>query len=146
MMRKMIYAACLIVLLSGQAFAESLHAVTVEVLSKTGESWDGRNLPNYPQGKPEITILRIKIPPGATLKTHMHPVINVGVLIAGELTVISAQDNKTLHLKAGDPIVEVVDTWHYGKNEGSAPAEIIVFYAGAKDRPITVHEEPPAHK
>jgi hypothetical protein len=45
-----------------------------------------------------------------------------------------------LHLKAGDPIVEVVDTWHYGKNEGKTPAEIIVFYAGTPDTPITVKE------
>jgi quercetin dioxygenase-like cupin family protein len=140
-MKRLFYAVCLALLLSGQVAAEGVNPVTVEVLSKTGLSWDGRNLPNYPQEKPEITILRIKIPPGATLKTHMHPVINVGVLLAGELTVISTQDNKTLHLKAGEPIVEVVDTWHYGKNEGSVPAEIIVFYAGAKGTPITVYEE-----
>lgn len=139
-MKRLFYAVCLALLLSGQVAAEGVNPVTVEVLSKTGLSWDGRELPNYPQEKPEITILRIKIPPGATLKTHMHPVINVGVLLAGELTVISTQDNKTLHLKAGEPIVEVVDTWHYGKNEGPVPAEIIVFYAGAKGTPITVYE------
>jgi hypothetical protein len=48
-----------------------------------------------------------------------------------------------LHLKAGDPIVEVVDTWHYGKNEGNTPAEIIVFYAGTPDEPITIKESVP---
>jgi hypothetical protein len=35
----------------------------------------------------------------------------------------------------------VVNTWHYGINEGDLPAEIIVFYAGVVDSPITVKEE-----
>jgi len=56
---------------------------------------------------------------------------------SGELTVIT-EDRQRLHLRAGEAIVEVVDTWHYGKNEGDEPAVIIVFYAGTKDRPITV--------
>jgi quercetin dioxygenase-like cupin family protein len=57
--------------------------------------------------------------------------------LSGELTVFS-EDNKTLHLKAGDSIVEVVNKWHYGKNEGDKTAELIVFYAGVLDEPITV--------
>lgn len=65
--------------------------------------------------------------------------INAGVLISGELTVVTA-DGKTLVLKAGDPVVEVVNTLHYGINQGAVPAEIIVFYAGAVDTPITVVE------
>ncbi len=108
----------------------------VQVLAKTGSSWDGTPLPNYPGGKPEITILRIEIPPGARLPWHRHPVINAGVLLKGQLTVES-EDHHTLHLKAGDSIVELVNKWHYGKNEGSTPAEIIVFYAGVEGTPIT---------
>jgi quercetin dioxygenase-like cupin family protein len=50
------------------------------------------------------------------------------------------EDNKTLHLKAGDSIVEVVNKRHYGKNEGTESTEIIVFYAGAQGVPITVKE------
>ena len=50
------------------------------------------------------------------------------------------KDRETLHLKAGDSIVEVVGRWHYGKNEGSEPAEIIVFYAGVQDKPITIEK------
>ena len=48
------------------------------------------------------------------------------------------EDNKTLHLKAGDSIVELVNQWHYGKNEGNKPAEIIVFYASILGTPITI--------
>jgi quercetin dioxygenase-like cupin family protein len=61
------------------------------------------------------------------------------VLLSGQLTVVTTE-GKTLHLKAGDPIVEVVNTPHYGMNEGKLPAEIVVFYAGVVDTPITVVE------
>lgn len=139
-MKKIVVAVCLGLFLSinsFQAFAVDQKGVTVETLSKTGSSWDGSSLPDYPSAKPEITILRITIPPGTELPMHEHPVINAGVLLKGQLTVIT-EDNKTLNLKAGESIVEVVGKWHYGKNEGKEPAEIIVFYAGVKDSPITV--------
>ncbi|MBF0522551.1 MAG: cupin domain-containing protein [Candidatus Omnitrophica bacterium] len=113
--------------------------IEVHELARSLLSWDGTSLPAYPTGHPEITILRIVIPPGAALAKHKHPVINAGVLLKGELTV-QTENGKILHLKAGDALVEVVDTWHYGKNEGAVPAEIIVFYAGTEGAPITVHK------
>jgi quercetin dioxygenase-like cupin family protein len=113
------------------------NSIVVKELVKTTKSWDGEFLLAYPQGQPEITIRRISIPAGARLDTHSHPVINAGLLMSGQLTVVTV-DGKTLHLKAGDPIVEVVNTLHYGINQGTLPAEIVVFYAGAVDTPITV--------
>ncbi len=111
--------------------------VTADILAKTGRCWNGSPLPDYPKGTPEITILRFTIPPGVQLPLHHHPVINAGVLLDGELTVVT-DDNRTLHLKAGDSMIEVVNTWHYGKNEGTRNADLIVFYAGVKETPITV--------
>ncbi len=136
-MKKLLFGICLTLLLLSNVWAENVNDVVVDVLSKTSSSWDGKALPDYPTGKPEITILRIKIPAGVQLPLHRHPVINAGVLLSGELTVVT-EDNKILYLKAGDSIVEVVNKWHYGKNEGNKPAEIIVFYAGILDKPITV--------
>ena len=137
MLKKFLCGIGLILFLTGNVWAQEENAVSVDVLAKTGVSWDGMALPNYPQGKPEVTILRIKIPPKVQLPLHQHPVINAGVLLKGELTVVT-KNKETLHLKAGDSIVEVVDKWHYGKNEGREPAEIIVFYAGVQGTPITV--------
>ena len=119
------------------ACAENINTVVVEKLAKSSKSWDGEALPKYPKGQPEVTILRIKIPAGAELEIHNHPVINAGILLKGELTVI-AEDNKTLRLKAGDSIVELVNKKHYGKNEGMETAEIVVFYAGTINKPITI--------
>ncbi|AMV72431.1 hypothetical protein JCM30471_09460 [Desulfuromonas carbonis] len=113
--------------------------IKAQQLAKSTRSWNGEPLSTYPSGQPEVTILRITIPPGAKLPRHEHPVINAGVLLKGELTVV-ADNGQTLHLKAGDPIVEVVETWHYGRNEGTEPAEILVFYAGVVGTPITIKE------
>jgi len=106
-------------------------------LVKTTQSWDENLLPAYPQGQPEVTILRLTIPPGTRLENHHHPVINAGVVISGELTVI-AETGKVLYLKPGDPIVELVNTTHYGINQGKVPVDLIVFYAAVKDQPITI--------
>jgi len=111
--------------------------VTVDVLAKTASSWNGAILPFYLKGQPEVTILKILIPPHVQLPLHQHPVINAGVLLQGELTV-ETKEGKILHLKAGDPIIEVVNTWHYGINEGDEPAVIIVFYAGIQGKSITI--------
>jgi quercetin dioxygenase-like cupin family protein len=135
--KKIILGIYLILFLFIIVCAGNLNNVVVEQLAKSSKSWDGKTLPAYPEGQPEVTILRIKIPAGSKLEIHNHPVINAGVLIAGELTVVT-EDNKTLHLKAGDSIVELVNKKHYGKNEGTETAEIIVFYAGVENKPITI--------
>jgi quercetin dioxygenase-like cupin family protein len=138
--RRIFYAISMILLLASSISAAEVSGVEVTVLSKSGASWDGKDLPAYPKdGKPEITILRIKIPPGAVLPLHKHLVINAGILMSGELTVMT-KDGKTLHLKAGESIIEVVNTWHSGKNEGNQPAEIVVFYVGIMNAPLTINK------
>lgn len=115
--------------------------VEVDQLAKTTLDWTGTALPAYPEGQPEVTLLKITIPPRARLPWHTHPVINCGYLLEGEL-VITTEDGEVLHLQAGDPIVEVVDRLHYGRNPGNAPAVILVFYAGIENKPVTVLEKP----
>lgn len=117
--------------------------ISVTTLIKDTKSWNGAELPKYLNGNPEVTILKIVIPPKTKLPLHEHPVINAGVLLKGKLRVVSNKD--TLHLNAGDPIVELVNTWHYGENLENKPAEIIVFYAGIKGEPITVLKEGEGH-
>ena len=94
-MNKLFCGICLALLLSSNVWAGDVKPVEVEVLAKTGSSWDGRELPDYPNGKPEVTILRIIIQPGVELPLHKHPVINAGVLLRGELTVVT-EDNENI--------------------------------------------------
>ncbi|WP_420601090.1 cupin domain-containing protein [Flagellimonas sp.] len=111
--------------------------IQVVTLAKSSKSWGGKLLPEYPSEHPEVTIIKVTIPGKTKLDWHKHPNINAGVLLKGELTVIS-EYNDTLRLKKGDPIVELVNTWHYGVNEKNRPAEIVVFYAGTKDSLLSI--------
>lgn len=138
-MRKSGLFLLLCLMLTANAWAAEGAGVVSAVVSKSTASWDGTALPEYSRGAPEVTILRITIPPGTLLPLHKHNVINAGVLLEGELTVVT-DEGKTLRLKAGDGIVEVVNTFHYGKNEGDEPAVIIVFYAGTPGTPLTTNK------
>ncbi|MGM0417709.1 MAG: cupin domain-containing protein [Thermodesulfobacteriota bacterium] len=117
-------------------FSADSEKVKSEILADTGSSWNGQKLPSYKNKDPRIKILKITIPAKAELPLHKHPVINAGVLLKGEL-IIHTKKGEKLHLKEGEAIVEVVNTWHYGENPGNVPAEIIVFYAGTENLPVT---------
>lgn len=108
----------------------------VETIVKSTHMWNGENLPHYGEGQPEIRILKFEIPAGGRLPLHLHPYANAGVLLSGELTV-HTQTGQTRHLKAGDPLIELVNIPHYGSNDGDVPAVIMVFYAGIEGQPIT---------
>lgn len=142
-MRLIVITSMLALLVASVGSAQAkpdAEAIEAEVLARSTQSWDGSTLPNYPRALPEISILRIRIPPGAALPVHKHPVINAGVLLTGQLTVIS-EDGDTLHLKAGDAIIELVNKWHYGRNDGDTTAEIVVFYAGIGGLPVTERKQ-----
>jgi quercetin dioxygenase-like cupin family protein len=111
--------------------------VSSETICRSTTSWDGKTLPAYGTGQPEITIKRVTIPSGTTLPLHKHPIINAGVLLRGKLTV-ETDDGKRLVLSAGDPIVELVNQWHRGINQGDETVEILVFYAGTVGDTLTI--------
>lgn len=136
-MNKLLYGIWLTLLASGITLADDVKSIEVDVLVKTTTSWDGSEFPEYEKGRPEVTILKVTIQPGAEFPLHKHPVINAGVIMKGELTV-KTQDNKKVTLKAGDAAAELVNKWHYGKNEGNETVELIVFYAGIKGMPLTI--------
>jgi quercetin dioxygenase-like cupin family protein len=129
----------LCLLLASPAPAFEPRGVQVEPLAKSATSWNGIALPAYPAGQSEVTVLRIRIAPGARLPMHKHPVINAAVMLAGELTV-TTEAGRSARFRRGEAIVEVVDQWHYGHNDGAEVAELIVFYAGVQAQPIAVDQ------
>ena len=117
-------------------------AESVELL-RTCQSWDGANLPDYPQGQPELVAIKYIIPPGKKLNWHHHLVMNHGVLVQGELTII-ALDGRIKVVRAGEVVVEMVDTIHHGENRGTEPVVLYMFYLSQKDKPLSVqHPELP---
>jgi quercetin dioxygenase-like cupin family protein len=115
---------------------------SIELL-RTSQSWNEVDLPDYPQGRPELVAVKYIIPPGKKLGWHHHVAMNHGVLVQGELTII-AQDGKTKVMRAGEVVVEMVDAIHHGENRGTEPVVLYMFYLSQKDMTMTVqHPEIP---
>jgi len=115
----------------------NVFAANSEKVIQTTVHWNGQSIKPIHIDHPQVTILRISIPVGEKLAMHKHPILNVGYLTKGELTVRSEKGG-VLVMHPGDPIVELVDEWHYGESTGSEDAEIVVTYVGNKDDDLSI--------
>ena len=123
---------------STPATAETnVQQVTHEELIRTSQSWDGVELPDYFKGRPELVAVKYVFPAGQKLGWHHHPVMNYGVLVQGELTIIG-QDGKEKTVHEGEAVVEMVNTIHHGENRGAKPVILYMFYLSQKDLPLAV--------
>ena len=126
-----------------QQVADSVKKVVSAELIRTSQSWDGVELPDYLQGRPELVAVKYVFPAGQKLGWHHHPVINYGILVQGELTIIG-QDGKEKVVHEGEAVVEMVNTIHHGENRGKKPVILYMFYLSQKDLPLAVqHPEIP---
>ncbi len=117
---------------------EPTAAVSASVILKTQTSWDGTPL-TYPAGQAEITGMLVEVAVGGETGWHLHPVPSFGMILEGEFEV-QLRNGVVKKLKAGDAVAEVVDTLHNGRNVGSVPVKILVFYAGAAGGKLSVKE------
>ena len=115
---------------------------TIELL-RTSQSWDGAELPDYYLGRPEIVAMKYVFPAGEKLGWHHHDVMNFGVLVQGELTIV-AQDGTEKVVHEGEAVVEMVGTIHHGENRREKPAILYMFYLSQQDMPLAMqHPEIP---
>ena len=122
---------------------DSTSLVKTTELIRTSRSWDEKELPDYLQGHPELVAVKYEIPAGQKLGWHHHPVMNHGILVQGELTIISANGTKKV-VHEGEAVVEMVDTIHHGENRGTKPAILYMFYLSQPNLPLSVqHPEIP---
>ncbi len=116
---------------------ETSAQVETTELIRTTQSWDGAQLPDYLQGRPELVVRKYVFPAGQKLGWHHHPVMNYGVLVQGELTIIDKDETeKVVH--AGEAVVEMVGTVHHGENRGTQPAILYMFYLSQEGLPLSV--------
>ena len=121
--------------------SSGVYAASSKDLVKSTQSWNGTELPSINLQHPQVTIKEITIAPGESLPVHLHPVINAGVLLEGKLTVYSEDRHNVLQLEAGtehNSLIEMVNQYHYGVNNGHIPAKIVVFYISEKDDTVTM--------
>jgi quercetin dioxygenase-like cupin family protein len=104
-------------------------------LLHTNEAWDNTPYRAYPNGAPEITVLKITVPAHGELPWHTHSMPSAAYVLSGEIT-IEEQNSTRRHFSAGQVIPETVNTRHRGI-VGDTPAVFIVFYPGVKGMPLS---------
>ena len=110
-----------------------------EVILQTTSTWDNAEYKKLKIKHPEVTVLKIVIGIGEELPMHKHDLVNVAYVKKGTLTVFTDKGEQiTLH--EGESLPELVGKYHYGKNTGNEPVELIVFYIGEAGTPLSVNK------
>ena len=111
-----------------------------EVLLKTTCTWDEAVYKKLKIKAPEVTVLKIIINVNEKLPMHKHDLVNVAYVKRGTLTVVT-DDYKEITLHEGEVLPELIGKYHYGKNVGNEPVELIVFYIGENGTPLSVNKK-----
>ena len=120
--------------------ANTSYSEEKEVLLKTTSTWDNAEYKKLKIKKPEVTVLKITIDVGEELPMHKHDLVNIAYVKQGTLTVVT-DENKAITLHEGECLSEVMGKYHYGKNTGNEPVELVVFYVGEKGTPLSVNKK-----
>jgi len=112
-------------LVTGAAYAADAPAVQVTPVARTNVTVTGQPI-TVPE-HPDVIVSIATFPPGARIPEHRHPHPHYVYVLAGVLTVVNTDANKSFEVKAGDFVAEMTDTWHYGVNNGSVPVKLLVI-------------------
>jgi quercetin dioxygenase-like cupin family protein len=112
------------------AFASAAHAVGApqisgQPLANTNKTNEGQIItaPEHPNVVASITTF----PPGAETPVHKHPYPHYVYVMQGTLTVTNLETGKKFEAKEGEFVVEMMNVWHKGKNEGATPVKLLVI-------------------
>jgi quercetin dioxygenase-like cupin family protein len=117
--------------------ADYQSGVTVKKLVQTTVTGNGQQIVYPSTGRPEVTAMTVEIAPGAETGWHSHPIPVYAYVVSGALDV-ELEGGKTLAFNEGDAVIEVVNTLHNGKNTGSLPVKLVVFYTGVMNEPTVI--------
>ena len=137
-----IRTACLcligLLLIASPAIAADYNTgVTAKVLKKTTVTSNGQKIAYLSTNRAEVTAMTVDLESGAETGWHQHPVPVYAYVVSGTLSV-ELEDGHVFSFEKGDAVIEVVNTLHNGKNKGTEPVKLAVFYLGAEGVPNVV--------
>ena len=118
---------------SGHAAPTSKPAIDVHdgvPLLDSGVNFVGEQV-RYPKGKARIKSMLATMAPGQKTGWHKHGVPTYGYILEGQITVDYGDAGKTTY-HAGEGVLEAMDYWHEGINDGDIPARVVVVFMGAE--------------
>ena len=118
------------------SFAEE--KIEVLPIIQSSKGLGGKNF-NYLEGKPELRLLKVKIPVGLQTPIHTHPSPMLIHVTRGRLKHVRGEEIN--FFKAGDAFIESNDGGsHYVKNVGKRPAILHVGVVSVVGMPTAINE------
>ena len=112
--------------------------IEVIPIIQTSKGLSGKNF-NYQEGKPELRLLKVKIPAGIETPIHRHPAPMLIHVTSGRLMHVRVKEIN--FFKAGDAFVESNNGGaHYVKNIGKNPAILHVGVVSVVGMPTTINK------
>jgi len=95
----------------------------------------------YPDfADPEVTMLKITIPPGKSTGWHKHNIPVFAYVVKGTLTV-ELEDHRIIQFKEESTFAEMRDTYHNGTNMEDSDLVLIAIYMGGKGEKLSIMKE-----
>ncbi len=109
------------------------------VLVQSEKSWNGVEYHPYPQGTPQLTVIKLLIQKGHALPWHKHVAPNAGYVAQGELTLEDQKTGEKKVYKQGEAFAESVGQFHRGiATDTKQDTVLILTYAGTAKTPLSV--------
>ncbi len=89
---------------------------------------------------PEIIARISDFAPGQETGWHKHPVPTYTQVIEGTLT-IDFEDGSAMEFPAGSGLLDVLNTWHNGRNAGDVPLKAVIIILGEKGKQNLIRRE-----
>jgi quercetin dioxygenase-like cupin family protein len=113
-----------ILLISAPALAAP-PALVADEIARTDTTIIGQK--NVVPENPQVLVTALAFAPGARTGEHKHLYPHYAYVEEGTLTVVNTESGKSYTVKQGDFFLEMIDTWHYGVNEGKGPVRLLVI-------------------
>ena len=76
---------------------------------------------------PDVRVVTAVFAPGARLPVHKHLYPHYVYVLDGTLTIVNVETGKITQMKQGAFFVEMIDTWHYGRNDTGKPLTLLAI-------------------
>lgn len=95
----------------------------------------------YPEfADPEVTMLKITIPPGKSTGWHKHNIPVFAYVVKGTLTV-ELEDHRVIQFKEESTFAEMREAYHNGTNMEDSDLVLIAIYMGGKGQKLSIMKE-----
>lgn len=121
-------------------FAQYNKEIKIENVLNTDTTSIGQKIAYLSTNNPEVKIVKITFPPGATTGWHKHAIPVFAYILKGKLTV-EFEHHKTLTFQENSSFAESIDSYHNGKNCEQEELILIAIYLGEKGKPLSIKKQ-----